>query len=491
MKRGSGILMHITSLPSPYGIGTLGKDAYDFVDFLEDAGQKYWQILPIGPTSYGDSPYQSFSSFAGNPFLIDLELLVQDGILKQEDFDYTDFGDNTEKIDYSKIFENKMPILQKAYFKGYERFQREVRAFVEENTEWLDNYSLYMAIKQHFCLKAWKEWDEEIKFRRTDALHYYKNYLKSEIEYWQFIQYLFFKQWNELKDYANKKGIQIIGDIPIYVAEDSVDTWVNSDMFLLDDKKEPIKVAGCPPDAFSKDGQLWGNPLYNWENHEDSGFQWWIDRIEGNMRLYDIIRIDHFRGFESFWTVDNGAQIAATGQWEKGPAMKLFNAIKEKLGEVPIIAEDLGFLTQEVINFKNKTGYPGMKVLQFAFDPREESDYLPHNYEKNCIVYTGTHDNDTVLGWINNTNKDDVEFAIDYLKLNNEEGYHWGFIRGAWSSVGDLAIAQMQDFLGLGSNARMNIPSTLGGNWQWRIKKEALTSTLAKQINVLTKLYGR
>lgn len=491
MKRGSGILLHITSLPGAYGIGTLGEAAFNFVDFLLAAGQTYWQILPIGPTSYGDSPYQSFSSFAGNPFLIDLDLLCKDGLLEREDFVKADFGGNSEKIDYSKVFMNKMNVLEKAYKRGYSRLEDDIKAFSQANIEWIDNYSLYMAIKQHFGLRAWREWDEDIKFRKQEALAFYQKELHEKIEYWRFVQFLFFKQWDSLKGYANSKGIQIIGDIPIYVAEDSVDTWVNSDMFLLDNEKVPIKVAGCPPDAFSKDGQLWGNPLYNWAKHEATGFQWWTDRIKGNMRLYDIIRIDHFRGFESFWSVDQDAKTAAGGRWEKGPGAKLFAAVREKLGEVAIIAEDLGFLTQEVIDFKNKTGYPGMKVLQFAFDAREESDYLPHNYERNCVVYTGTHDNDTVAGWIDNTDRKDVEHAIKYLNLTEEEGYNWGFIRGAWGSVGALAIAPMQDFLGLGSEARMNIPSTLGGNWQWRLSTDALTPELAERINSITRLYGR
>jgi 4-alpha-glucanotransferase len=490
-KRSSGILMHITSLPSPYGIGTFGKDAYEFVDFLEKSGQNYWQILPIGPTGYGDSPYQSLSSFAGNPYFIDLELLVQDGLISSEDIEGVDLGSNREIVDYEKIFKNRMPLLKKAFKKGSKKYKEQIKVFREENEHWLEDYALYMAVKYQFNLRSWQKWDEDIKLRKKHAVKYYRKKLKDEMDYWIFLQYIFFKQWMKLKKYANEKGISIVGDIPIYVAEDSADTWANSEIFLLNKDKIPIKVAGCPPDAFSTTGQLWGNPIYKWDLLEERNFDWWIDRIKRNAKLYDVIRIDHFRGFESYWEIPYGDDTAENGRWVKGPGMKLFKTIKKELGDVNIIAEDLGFLTSEVIKFRQDSGYPGMKVLQFAFDTREESDYLPHNYDKNCVVYTGTHDNDTVNGWIENARKEDVKFAIKYLKLNEEEGYNWGFIRGAWSSVGNLAIAQMQDFLGLGSEARMNTPSTIGGNWQWRVRKEDLTDELAEKIYEITKLYGR
>ncbi|KXG78101.1 4-alpha-glucanotransferase [Thermotalea metallivorans] len=491
MKRSSGILMHITSLPGPYGIGSFGKEAYRFVDFLEKAGQKYWQLLPLGPTGFGDSPYQSFSSFAGNPYLIDFESLVVDGLLEEEDFQGLDFGENPEKVDYEKIYRNKFFVLRKAYAKGKKRFAGVVEKFKGKHREWIEDYALYMAVKEQFDMKPWKDWDEDIKLREEKALLYYKKELKEEIKYWIFLQYLFFKQWMALKKYANGKGIRIIGDIPIYVAEDSADAWANSEIFRLDGKKTPITIAGCPPDSFSEIGQLWGNPIYRWDVLEERGFDWWIHRIQGNLKLYDVIRIDHFRGFESYWEIPYGSKTAATGRWVKGPGMKLFKAVQKHLGDIEIIAEDLGFLTKQVIQFRNRSGYPGMKVLQFAFDTREESDYLPHNYEKHCVVYTGTHDNDTIMGWMKTANQEDVEYAIRYLHLSEQEGYHWGFIRGAWSSVGNLAIAPMQDFLGLGSEARMNIPSTIGGNWQWRMKKEDLTKTLAEKIFQITKLYGR
>lgn len=489
--RSSGILMHITSLPSPYGIGTFGKDAYRFVDFLEKAGQGYWQVLPLGLTGYGDSPYQSFSSFAGNPYFIDLELLRKEGLLKKTDYEELDFGSDDEKVDYKKIFQHKMPVLRTAYERGKKKYIEEIKTFREENKDWIEDFALYMAVKKEFDLKSWQEWDEDIKLRKESALAYYSEKLEDEIDYWIFLQYIFAKQWKELKSYANSKGIKIIGDIPIYVAPDSADTWANSELFLLDKDKKPIVVGGCPPDAFSSTGQLWGNPIYNWELLEERGFDWWIRRIENNMELFDVTRIDHFRGFESYWEVPFEEETAINGRWRKGPGMKLFHAINNTLGNVDIIAEDLGFLTEEVISLREETGYPGMKVLQFAFDTREESDYLPHNYDSNCVVYTGTHDNDTVGGWLKNAGASDVEHAIKYLKLNEDEGYHWGFIRGAWSSVANLSIAQMQDFLGLGSEARMNIPSTIGGNWQWRVKPEYLTDELAEKIHDMTKLYGR
>ena len=491
IKRSSGILMHITSLPSPYGIGTFGRSAYEFVDFLVKAGQKYWQILPLGSTGFGDSPYQSFSAFAGNPYYIDFDLLNKDGILRKEDYNTLDFGKNPEKINYEKIFKHKMAVLKIAFSKSKGRYKFKIEKFKEEHSNWLEDYALYMAVKEKFGLVSWQHWDVDIKLRKPKALKKYKDELREEIEYWVFLQYLFFKQYKELKQYANSNGVKIIGDIPIYVAEDSADTWANSEMFLLDELKKPTVVSGCPPDAFSVTGQLWGNPIYNWELLDKQGYKWWIERIRANIKLYDVTRIDHFRGFESYWEIPYGDETAENGTWVKGPGIKLFNAIKGALGEINIIAEDLGFLTDEVINFRIHSGYPGMKVLQFAFDSREESDYLPHNYDKNCVVYTGTHDNDTVNGWFKNTNIEDVAFAVKYLTLNEEEGYNWGFIRGALSSVGNLAVAQMQDYLGLGEEDRMNIPSTVGENWQWRVKKEDLSDMLSDKIYKITKLYGR
>ena len=495
-KRSSGILMHISSLHGSFGIGSMGKESYEFVDFLVSAGQKYWQILPLGHTSYGDSPYQCFSAFAGNPHFIDFEILRDEGLLEEEDYNDKNFGNDPERVDYGLIFELRNGILKKAYenfknknLKEYQEFK--YKRFKEENKFWLEDYSSYMAIKEHFGLVSWQEWDEDIKNREEKALKRYKEELKDEIEYYNFIQFIFFKQWNELKEYANYNGVEIIGDIPIYVAEDSADMWSNPKMFKVDENNTPKFVAGCPPDAFAVTGQLWGNPIYDWDAMDKNGYKWWILRMRESLKLYDMVRIDHFRGFESYWQVPYGDETAENGEWVKGPGIKLFSAIKDALGDVNIIAEDLGFMTDEVIEFRNETGFPGMKVLQFGFGGEDSTD-LPHNYVNNSVAYTGTHDNDTVLGWFkNNTSKKEIKKAKEYLSLNEEDGISFGFIRGIWRSVSFLSIATMQDLLGLGSEARMNIPSTLGGNWEWRIRSGQLTNDLAKKIYDLTKLYGR
>ena len=492
MERKSGILMHISSLPDEYGIGTFGKKAYEFVDFLKAAGQSYWQILPLGHTSYGDSPYQAFSAFAGNPYFIDLEKLEEEKLLKRTDYIEEDFGKDKNSIDYSKLFENRIKVLRIAYSNAKNSLKNEIDAFKQEKSLWLEDYAMYMAIKYKMTLKSWQEWDEDIKVRKPEAIKKYRKLLNEDIEFWIFVQYQFFKQWNELKGYANKLGIEIIGDIPIYVASDSADTWAMPEIFKLNEDRVPTVVAGCPPDAFSATGQLWGNPIYNWAYLEETEYAWWIERLRESLKLYDVLRIDHFRGFESYWEIPYGDETAENGKWVEGPGIKLFKAVKKKLGKLNIIAEDLGFLTPAVLKFRDQTGFPGMKVLQFAFDTREESDYLPHNYIKNCIVYTGTHDNDTVMGWIEKTgNKKDVNHAKRYLRLTKGEGYHWGFVRGAWSSPAVLAIAPMQDILGLGNEARMNLPSTLGDNWKWRMEDGVLTDTLASKLKKLTKLYGR
>ena len=496
MSRGAGILMHIASLPGEYGIGTLGKEAFKFAEFLETSGLKYWQILPLGHTSYGDSPYQCFSAFAGNPYFINYDILREEGILREEDYKNENYGNNPEKIDYGVIFESKNKVLKRAYgnFKkgNLKELAQKVEKFKEENSFWLEDYSLYMALKNHFNLVSWQEWPDDIKKREPEAIQKYKELLEDEIEFWSFVQYLFFEQWNALKDYTNSLGIKIIGDIPIYVAEDSVDAWSAPENFKMDLKEmKPLFVAGCPPDMFSETGQLWGNPIYDWDAMKKNNYKWWISRIKESLKLYDIVRIDHFRGFESYWQIPYGEPTAVNGKWVKGPGMSLFNAIKKELGEINVIAEDLGFLTDEVKEFLAETGYPGMKILEFAFGGGD-SEYLPHNYIKNCIAYTGTHDNDTFLGWFEKTgSKKEVRNAIRYLGLNEEEGYNWGFIRGIWSSVADTAIAPMQDFLNLGHEARVNLPSTLGINWQWRAKKEDINENLANKIYKFTKLYGR
>ena len=489
--RAGGILMHITSLPSRYGIGTMGKEAKRFVNFLEESGQTYWQILPVCPTSYGDSPYQSFSSFAGNPYLIDLELLCEDGLLTEEECGSYFWGKTEAEVDFGVLYENRYALLRKAYARFLNKTPKDFSAFCDKEKDWLSDYAMFMALKEANGGVSWFEWKKEQKFREKDAMEKAAEEYREEIGFYQMLQYLFFKQWRRLKAYANKKGILIIGDVPIYVAGDSADVWANPDQFYLDQELNPIEVAGCPPDAFSEDGQLWGNPLFRWDVMKEDGYRWWTKRIQAMAKLYDVVRIDHFRGFDSYYAIPAADTTARNGEWKKGPGMDLFRTLEEKLGKLPIIVEDLGFLTPSVRKLLKDSGFPGMKVLQFAFDTREESDYLPHNYEKNCVVYTGTHDNDTVLGWMRTAPKDCVSFAKKYLKLTRKEGYHWGMMRGAWASVSDLAIVPMQDILGLGSRARMNTPATLGCNWKWRAEKKDINRKLAKKVKKYMKLYKR
>lgn len=485
--------MPISSLPSRYGIGCFSKEAYEFVDFLKESGQSGWQILPLGPTGYGDSPYQSFSTFAGNPYFIDLEALIEEGLLREEDCKMCEDGIQEETVDYEKIYLTRYPVLRKAYAVWKDRKPGEWTAFLREEAYWLEDYALYMAVKESFEGKSWSQWDEDIRIRRPEAIAAYKERLAEEIEFWEFTQFYFQKQWRKLKAYANENKVSIIGDIPIYVAFDSADTWANPGLFQLDEKNIPTKVAGCPPDGFSATGQLWGNPLYAWEYHKETGYKWWLSRIDYCFRLYDIMRIDHFRGFDEYYAIPYGDKTAENGAWEKGPGMELFYAIKKELGDLPIIAEDLGFLTDSVRKLLKDSGYPGMKVLQFAFDSREESDYLPHNYERNAVVYTGTHDNDTLRGWYETLNGEDKEMALSYLnnRATDISEIHWDYICLAMRSVADTCIIPMQDYLGLGGEARINTPSTLGGNWCWRMKKHALNGELAKKIRRIAGICGR
>ena len=494
-ERSSGILFHPTSLPGKYGIGTLGKEAYAFIDFLKKSRQKLWQIFPLGPTGYGDSPYQSFSSFAGNPYLIDFDLLIEAHLLSEEDLRDVFFGDNEEYIDYGAIYNQKYPLLRRVYenFKSSDNHEmrENLEHFKRENASWLNDYSLYISLKNHFNGLPWNEWAHDIKNREHGAMEHYRNELADDIEYHNFIQFLFFKQWGDVKRYANENGIKIIGDIPIFVAADSSDAWANPEIFLFDEERKPVKVAGVPPDYFSATGQLWGNPLYNWQKLKETNYSWWVERVRANLSTCDIIRIDHFRGFEAYWAVPYGDDTAINGQWEPGPGIDLFNAIKSQLGELPIIAEDLGLMTQGVIDLREATGFPGMKILGFAFDSGEENDYLPHTYTKNCVVYTGTHDNDTLIGWFQKAKEEDRQFARDYLNSRSDDEIHWDAIRGAWSSVANMAISPVQDFLGLGSEARINTPGVAAGNWQWRLKHGVLTDELADRIAKLTKVYSR
>lgn len=487
--RASGILLPVSSLPSPYGIGTLGRSAYKFVDFLKEAGQSYWQVLPIGPTSYGDSPYQSFSTFAGNPYFIDLDMLCEEGLLTKEECEAYEWGDNPEQVDYKAVWDARFLLLKKAFARGKDA--PEIGEFRKEQAFWIEEYALYMAVKSTMGNRSWTEWDEDIRLRRPAAMRKYREELTEEIDFYCFLQYHFYDQWTKLRSYANQNGIKLIGDIPIYVALDSADTWADTEVFLLDEDCRPIDVAGCPPDAFSADGQLWGNPLYRWDDLKKNDYAWWVKRLRHNVKLFDVTRIDHFRGFSGYYAIPYGDKTARNGEWRKGPGIDFFRTVKKQLGKMNLIAEDLGYLTPDVKKMLKASGYPGMKVLQFAFDSREESDYLPHNYEKNCVVYTGTHDNDTTAGWFTSAGRKDVQFAKKYLNIRRNQDGAWAFIRAAFASVANLAVVPMQDFLNLGSEARINTPSTLGGNWMWRMKHGAANEELAKKIRELTELYCR
>ena len=491
MDRLSGILLHISSLPSPCGIGTMGRAAYDFAGFLREAGQTYWQLLPLGPTSYGDSPYQSFSTFAGNPYFIDLELLAEDGLLDRGALEAADWGSNPRYVDYAKIYEARFPLLRQAFQAGYLRDRKAVEAFRREN-RWLDNYALYMAVKAHFGMRSWLEWpDEDIRLRRPAAVARYSRELREDVDFYTYLQFLFFRQWNALRDHIHSQGLQIIGDLPIYVAMDSADVWAEPEYFQLGEGNVPTEVSGVPPDYFTADGQLWGNPLYDYDRMAQDGFAWWIRRVEGAGRLFDVIRIDHFRGLESYWAVPYGEKTAKVGRWRKGPGMDLVGTLTERFPHLEIIAEDLGYLTPEVHQLLADSGLPGMKVLEFAFDAREPSNYLPHLYDRHCVCYVGTHDNETVVQWRDQTARADLTFARKYLGLSEAEGFHWGMIRGGMASVADTFVAQMQDCLGLGAEARMNTPGTLGGNWQWRLLPGEATPALAKKLRQYTGMYGR
>lgn len=487
------MLLPIASLPSPYGIGGFSKEAYEFIDLLEETGQKLWQILPLGPTSYGDSPYQSFSTFAGNPYFIDLDTLAEKGWLTKEACEASDYGDNESYIDYGRIYNSRFVLLKQAFLNSDILSDEKFTEFCKANQHWLPDYALYMALKNQNDGKSWIEWEEEIRLRKPEAVEYYKKELEEECNFYEFLQYEFHEQWTKVKEYAHKKGIQIVGDVPIYVAFDSADTWANPELFQLDEKNLPLGVAGCPPDAFSATGQLWGNPLYNWAYHKKTGYDWWLKRIAYCFDLYDIVRIDHFRGFDEYYSIPYGDETAVNGHWEKGPGMDLFNTVKEKLGELDIIAEDLGFLTESVFQLLKDSGYPGMKVLQFAFDPSEDSDYLTYKYQRNCVVYTGTHDNDTTAGWFEKLSDGDKEVALRYMNsfYTPKEEQHWDLIALAMRSTADTCIIPVQDFLGLGSEARINMPSTLGDNWKWRMTKGAFSEELKEKIRRMTKLYGR
>ena len=493
-KRQSGVLMHISSLPGKYGIGSFGQSAYDFVDFLVRTKQRYWQILPLGTTSYGDSPYQSFSAFAGNTYFIDFDILIEEGLLDEADVKGADFGDDPRKVDYAKIFDARRPIMEKAVARFLKADDlSDYESFVEQNVAWLEVFAEYMAIKEHFDNLAWTEWpDEAIRRREAASLASYREKLADKLTYHRVTQYLFFKQWLRLKAYANEHHIEIVGDMPIYVAADSADVWAQPHFFKTDAVGKPTCVAGCPPDEFSETGQLWGNPIYDWEAMDKDGYAWWIERLRESFKIYDIVRIDHFRGFESYWEVPADSDTSASGKWVKGPDYKLFAAVKEALGDLNIIAEDLGFMTDEVIELRERTGFPGMKILQFAFNPDDESIDSPHLAPNNSVMYTGTHDNNTVLGWY----KDEIDdatrqYMAQYTNRKEYETVPHAMLRTIFASVSFMAIATMQDLLELDSAARMNYPSTIGGNWTWRMTAEELNPIVEGELYSLTKTYRR
>lgn len=492
MKRSAGILLPISSLPSKYGIGCFDKAAYAFVDFLKDAGQTCWQILPLGQTSYGDSPYQSFSTFAGNPYFISLDALCDEQLLTKEECEAAALPD-TDCIDYSRLYETRYSLLRKAY----NRMEND-NAVLEftASQPWLEDYALFMALKDHFGGVSWDNWTEDIRLRKENALKHWKERLAKEIGFYQFLQYQFFRQWNNLKAYANANGIRIIGDIPIYVAFDSADAWANPELFQLDEMGLPKAVAGCPPDGFAADGQLWGNPLYDWEYHKETGFKWWIERLRQCFAMYDVVRIDHFRGFDEYYAIPYGDKTAKNGHWEQGPGMELFHAVEAALGKREVIAEDLGFMTDSVRQLVKDSGFPNMKVLEFAFDSRDtgsRNDYLPHNYNENCVAYTGTHDNQTITAWFQTITDEERSMARKYLcdEFTPDEKLHRAFISLIMRSRAKLCIIPMQDWLGLDDKSRINVPSTVGTNWKWRLLPTYLTDTLKEEIFKTTQIYGR
>ncbi|MDD2286257.1 MAG: 4-alpha-glucanotransferase [Paludibacter sp.] len=489
-ERASGILLPIFSLPSNYGIGTFGKEAYHFVDDLKISKQKYWQILPLCPTGFGDSPYQSFSTFAGNPYFIDLDMFIREGLITKEECERVDFGNHSSQIDYEKLRLGRYPLLKKAFSNSKHRNQKDYIEFTKKNASWLENYCLYMAIKSRFNDVSWLEWDDDIKFRRPGAIKRYKKDLAEDIAFHSFLQFYFTKQWNALKEYANKKGIKIIGDIPIYVAMDSADVWADPSLFQLDENLNPISVSGVPPDYFSETGQLWGNPLYNWERHEKDGYNWWIKRIAYAAKLYDTVRIDHFKGFDGFWAIPYDEKTAVNGQWCKGPGIDLFRRIEKQLGYVDIIAEDLGIQTESLNELLKQTGYPGMKVIQFGFDNGNDSNNLPHHYLQRSVAYTGTHDNATLLEWYKGLSRKDKSFLRRYCRVNGSNPVD-DIIITVFQSVADLVIVPIQDYLALGAEGRINVPSTVGDNWKWRLTKGQFKKSVQKRIAKMTETYFR
>ena len=494
--RTSGILLPVFSLPGRYGIGCFSESAYHFIDYLAAAKQTYWQILPIGPTGYGDSPYQSFSTFAGNPYFISLENLIRDGLLTEAECDAAELEENESRIDYGKQYTERTNLLKKAFSRSRHAEEKEFLAFREENRYWLEDYALFMALKDAHGGTDFESWEEEIRDYREDALKKAAQVYRQDIAFYEFVQYEFLKEWKALRAYAAEKGIRIIGDIPIYVSHDSADFWAHRHLFMLDERGRIRMVAGVPPDGFSADGQLWGNPLYDWPKHKEEGYDWWLRRIGKCLELFDVIRIDHFRGFDEFFAIPAEDSTAKRGHWEQGPGIDLFRAIREKYGDTPIIAEDLGYVTDTVRELVRDTGFPNMKVLEFAFDSRDSTgamEYLPYRYQPNCVVYTGTHDNETVMGWIDNILPEELLQVKEYLDVRTEDKKEIvdKMVIMAMSSVADTSIIPMQDLLHLDNSARINHPSTQGCNWMWRMRAEDLSDELLHRLQRLTSLYGR
>lgn len=493
-ERQSGVLMHISSLPGQYGIGSMGQSAYDFVDFLVRTKQRYWQILPLGTTSYGDSPYQSFSAFAGNTNFIDLDILIEQGLLFPEDLEGKSFGSNPSQVDYAQLFQVRRPILEAAVARFKEKAEpADYAAFLEEQKDWLDTFAEYMAIKEHFNLQAWTEWeDDAIRLRKPEALADYRARLAEEIDYHRVTQYFFFSQWCALKTYANERGIEFVGDMPIYISADSSDMWANPQFFKTDEEGRPSVVAGCPPDGFSAIGQLWGNPIYDWDAMKADGFTWWIARLRESFKIYDMVRIDHFIGFASFWEIPAGEETAVNGYRVEAPGFELFETIKAELGDLNIIAEDLGSVTDKVIELRETTGFPGMKVLQFAFDPNGDSIEMPHNHRNNVVAYTGTHDNHTLKGWYEAEMGPEGRAYLDkYSNRRPDETVRQAMFRMLFSSVAFMAVVTMQDLLDLDASTRMNLPNTLGGNWVWRMTEDQLTPAIEAELLDYTETYRR
>ena len=495
--RESGILLPVSSLPSKYGVGCFSAEAYEFVDQLRETGQSCWQILPLGPTGYGDSPYQSFSTFAGNPYFIDLDTLIARGWLTKEECEAVSFGENPRFVDYEKLYENRLPLLRKAFHRSHIEKDADFQEFVKANVRWLPDYALYMALKKENGEKPWTEWEDGLRFRDVHLLEEKKAALSEDICFYEFLQFEFQRQWKALKKYANDQGIKIIGDIPIYVSLDSADAWAGKELFQFDANGYPLAVAGCPPDGFSATGQLWGNPLYDWKYHKKTGYSWWMERLSFCYSMYDVVRIDHFRGFDEYYSIPYGETTAVGGHWEKGPGLKLFLKAKEVLPGKEIIAEDLGYVTDSVRKLVKDTGFPGMKVLEFAFDSRDTgsaSDYLPHNYQENCVVYTGTHDNETVTGWFcHGLQEEEKQMVREYFCAEQiaDEKMYLPLICGAMRSVAKLCVIPMQDIFGYGNETRMNTPSTTGNNWKWRLLPGEFSQEVRGKFAAITKRYGR